>query len=43
MQISVFLETVNCDFAHTFTINSTHRQGVVSKFRMWEILVTRKN
>jgi len=43
MQISIFLEIVNCDFAHTFTINSTHWQGVISKFRTWEILVTRKN
>jgi len=27
MQLSIFLEIVNCDFAYTFTIDGMHRQG----------------
>ena len=35
MRLSIFLEIVNCNFAQTFTIDGTHRQG--GRVKIWQM------
>jgi len=43
IDLSTFLEILNCDFAITFVIDNARRPHSISKICEWDILLTPKN